>query len=63
MDGARDLLACKSVGTAVQDLALATSTLRAAQAEGRGRELGELASLKPFSVSSGNFPPVSKGAT
>ena len=61
-DGARDLLAFKSVGTAVQDLALAGSILRAAKAEGRGRELGELTHLKAFALSSGNFPPVTKGA-
>lgn len=61
-EGTRDLLAFKSVGTAVQDLALAKSALAAAQAQGRGRELGELTSLKPFAVSSGNFPPVTKGA-
>jgi alanine dehydrogenase len=61
-DGARDLLAFKSVGTAVQDLALAGSMLDAAKAEGRGRELGELVSLKAFALSSGNFPPVTKGA-
>jgi alanine dehydrogenase len=58
----RDLLAFKSVGTAVQDLALAGSMLAAAKADGRGRELGELTSLKPFALSSGNFPPVTKGA-
>jgi ornithine cyclodeaminase/alanine dehydrogenase len=61
-DGARDLLAFKSVGTAVQDLALATSTLSAAQAAGCGRELGELAGLKAFGPSAGHFPPVTKGA-
>jgi alanine dehydrogenase len=61
-DGTRDLLAFKSVGTAVQDLALAKSALAAAMAQGRGRELGELTGLKPFAVSSGNFPPVTKGA-
>jgi alanine dehydrogenase len=61
-DGTRDLLAFKSVGTAVQDLALAKSAFAAAQAQGRGRDLGELASLKAFAVSSGNFPPVTKGA-
>lgn len=57
-DGSRDLLAFKSVGTAVQDLALAASLLGAAQAEDRGRELGELTRLKAFAKSSGNFPPV-----
>ncbi len=61
-EGGRDLLAFKSVGTAVQDLALAGSMLEAAKVEGRGRELGELTSLKAFALSSGNFPPVAKGA-
>jgi ornithine cyclodeaminase/alanine dehydrogenase-like protein (mu-crystallin family) len=61
-DGTRDLLAFKSVGTAVQDLALAKSMLAAADEQGRGRELGELTSLKAFAVSSGNFPPVTEGA-
>jgi alanine dehydrogenase len=61
-DGSRDLLAFKSVGTAVQDLALAKSALAAAEAEGRGRELGELTRLKEFALSSGNFPPVTEGA-
>lgn len=59
-DGTRDLLAFKSVGTAVQDLALAGSILGAARAEGRGRELGELTHLKAFALSSGNFPPVAQ---
>jgi alanine dehydrogenase len=62
-NGSRDLLAFKSVGTAVQDLALAQSALDAAVAEGRGRDLGELTRLKPFAtLSSGNFPPVTEGA-
>jgi alanine dehydrogenase len=62
-NGSRDLLAFKSVGTAVQDLALAQSALAAAVAEGRGRDLGELTRLKPFAtLSSGNFPPVTEGA-
>jgi alanine dehydrogenase len=46
--GERDLLSYKSVGTALQDLALADLLLDAAQREGRGRSLGELAALKPF---------------
>ncbi|QRP49360.1 hypothetical protein [Amycolatopsis sp. FDAARGOS 1241] len=37
----------KSVGTALQDLALAAAVIEAASAGGRGRELGELAALKP----------------
>jgi ornithine cyclodeaminase/alanine dehydrogenase len=61
--GERDLLAFKSVGTAVQDLALAGSVLSTARAEGRGRELGELTRLKAFALSSSNFPPVTKGPT
>lgn len=44
----RDLLVFKSVGTAVQDLALARAALTAAKDAGCGRELGELARLKPF---------------
>ena len=44
----RDLLTFKSVGTALQDLALAQLLLEAADGHGRGRELGELAALKPF---------------
>lgn len=44
----RDLLTFKSVGTALQDLALAEHLLEAAQRQGRGRPLGELAALKPF---------------
>lgn len=44
----RDLLTFKSVGTALQDLALAELLLEAAHRHGRGRQLGELAALKPF---------------
>jgi ornithine cyclodeaminase/alanine dehydrogenase len=44
----RDLVTFKSVGTALQDLALAQLVLTAAVAAGRGRDLGELAALKPF---------------
>jgi ornithine cyclodeaminase/alanine dehydrogenase-like protein (mu-crystallin family) len=44
----RDLLAFKSVGTAVHDLSLAVALLAAAESAGRGRELGELTRLKPF---------------
>lgn len=47
-DGDRDLLVFKSVGTAIQDLALATTLLDAAREQGRGRDLGELTRLKPF---------------
>ena len=42
---AGDLKLFKSVGTALQDLALAASIIEAA--DGRGRDLGELAVLKP----------------
>lgn len=47
-DGDRDLLAFKSVGTAVHDLSLAMTLIAAAQESGRGSELGELTHLKPF---------------
>lgn len=47
-DDARDLRTFKSVGTVVQDLALANALLGVA--DGAGRELGELTSLKPFSA-------------
>lgn len=46
----RDLLAFKSVGTAVQDLALARAAVDAAIAAGHGREIGELARLKRFAA-------------
>lgn len=49
-DGERDLLVFKSVGTATQDLALASTAVEAAQAAGRGREVGELTRLKPFAA-------------
>jgi ornithine cyclodeaminase/alanine dehydrogenase-like protein (mu-crystallin family) len=49
-DGERDLLAFKSVGTAIQDLALATTLLATAQEAGRGRDVGELTRLKPFAA-------------
>jgi ornithine cyclodeaminase/alanine dehydrogenase len=48
--GDRDLLAFKSVGTAIQDLALASAAIDAANACGRGREIGELTRLKPFAA-------------
>lgn len=47
-DGGRDLLAFKSVGTAVHDLSLATALIATAGESGRGSELGELTRLKPF---------------
>jgi alanine dehydrogenase len=46
--GERDLLAFKSVGTAVHDLALALALIAAAHDCGRGADLGELTRLKPF---------------
>jgi len=47
-DGERDVLTFKSVGTSVQDLALAGALCSAAEERGVGRELGELTRLKPF---------------
>ncbi|HXT94206.1 MAG TPA: ornithine cyclodeaminase family protein [Trebonia sp.] len=44
--GGRDLLVFKSVGTALQDLALAATLIEGARAQGLGRELGELTALK-----------------
>ncbi|MDO8185995.1 hypothetical protein Q5424_07805 [Conexibacter sp. JD483] len=49
-DGDRDLLAFKSVGTAIQDLALASAVHAAAVEAGRGRDVGELTRLKPFAA-------------
>lgn len=43
----RNLLTYKSVGTALQDLTLAAQLVAAAKEKGLGRELGELARLKP----------------
>ena len=48
----RDLLTFKSVGTALQDLALADLLVQQAVRQGVGRELGELAALKPFADNS-----------
>jgi len=47
----RDLLTFKSVGTALQDLALGRGVLAEAAGTGHGRELGDLANLKPFAGS------------
>jgi ornithine cyclodeaminase/alanine dehydrogenase-like protein (mu-crystallin family) len=47
-DTDRDLLAFKSVGTAVHDLSLAIALIAAARGCGRGSEIGELTRLKPF---------------
>jgi alanine dehydrogenase len=58
IEDGRDLLTFKSVGTALQDLALAGELVEAAKASGRGRELGELAELKNMGAPS----PAKKGA-
>jgi alanine dehydrogenase len=47
-DSQHDLLVFKSVGTALQDLAIARAAYRDALARGYGEQLGELATLKPF---------------
>lgn len=47
-DTVRDLYAFKSVGTALQDLALARSLVDLARENECGRQLGELTRLKPF---------------
>jgi alanine dehydrogenase len=47
-DTQHDLLIFKSVGTALQDLAIARAAYRDALAHGYGEQLGELATLKPF---------------
>lgn len=52
-DTGRDLLVFKSVGTALQDLALARALLAAARSRGAGRDLGALTSLKPFATPHG----------
>ncbi|MBS1885593.1 MAG: ornithine cyclodeaminase family protein [Actinobacteria bacterium] len=49
----RDLFVFKSVGTALQDLALAEAVLDAARQDGHGRSLGELAVLKDTSAPRG----------
>ncbi len=49
-NGRQDVLTFKSVGTAVQDLALASALFDAACTLGVGRELGELTRLKPFAA-------------
>jgi ornithine cyclodeaminase/alanine dehydrogenase-like protein (mu-crystallin family) len=45
VDG-RDLLVFKSIGTAIQDLALAATLIESAKKRGLGRELGEITELK-----------------
>jgi len=53
----RDLLAFKSVGTAVHDLSLAAALIELARERGCGRELGELTRLKPFADLAGATQP------
>lgn len=50
----RDLLVFKSVGTAVQDLALAAVLIESATARGLGRDIGDIAELKPFQGKASN---------
>ncbi|MGP3968293.1 ornithine cyclodeaminase family protein [Streptomyces sp. 6N223] len=50
----RDLLVFKSVGTALQDLALAAALIAGAREQGIGRELGDLAELKAEDMGRGN---------
>lgn len=49
-EGDRDLLTFKSVGTAIQDLALAAALVGRAHEAGLGRDLGELTRLKRFAA-------------
>lgn len=51
-DDSHDLVVFKSVGTALQDLAIARAVFRQAVANGHGTDLGELARLKPFAAPS-----------
>lgn len=59
-EGERDLLVFKSVGTALQDLALAEAVLDAAKQNGHGRSLGKLAELKASQAPRG--PGLAAGA-
>ncbi|CAN5233329.1 ornithine cyclodeaminase family protein [soil metagenome] len=47
-DQTRDLVVFKSVGTALQDLAIASAVREAAAGRGRGTDLGEVTRLKAF---------------
>jgi alanine dehydrogenase len=58
----RDLLVFKSVGTAVQDLALSRAVVEAARSEGLGREIGEITRLKEGAAESAAGPGVTTGA-
>lgn len=60
--GGRDLRVFKSVGTALQDLALASEVLVAATEAGVGRELGDLAELK-LPADPSTAAPVVEGAS
>jgi ornithine cyclodeaminase/alanine dehydrogenase len=46
--GRRDLRVLKTVGTALQDLAMARAVYRASGTRSRARDIGEIVSLKPF---------------
>lgn len=59
LDGDRDLLVFKSVGTALQDLALAAELIDTARRRGWGRDIGEIAALKR----SGETPVLAAGVT
>ncbi|GAA4738247.1 hypothetical protein GCM10023350_22990 [Nocardioides endophyticus] len=52
-DAARDLLVFKSVGTALQDLALGALLVDRARSRGLGRDLGEITELKSEGVKKG----------
>jgi len=56
----RDLKVFKSVGTAVQDLALSSAVYEAAAEAGLGRDLGELVRLKAFPTT---YPRPADGST
>ncbi|HEY4276994.1 MAG TPA: ornithine cyclodeaminase family protein [Conexibacter sp.] len=62
-NGERDLLVFKSVGTALQDLALSRVLVEQARAAGRGRELGELTALKAFAASRAAATPAASATT
>jgi ornithine cyclodeaminase/alanine dehydrogenase len=53
---ARDLLLFKSVGTALQDLALARALYRDPAVRGAGTDVGEVTGLKPFSAKAFGTP-------
>lgn len=55
-DAARDLLVLKTVGTALQDLAIARAVHRTAEGGGLGEEIGDLARLKPFAAQKSTTP-------